>query len=287
MNAWVEAARPRTLSAGVAPVIVGTAAAATPILWRAVAALIVSLSLQVAVNLANDLFDAQRGVDTGARRGPQRAVSSGLISPRAMKKAIVLTLVVAGLAGLALAAVVGWELLGMGLAAMAAALTYSGGPRPYGSAAMGEVMVFLFFGVVATAGSAYVQDETLRLAPLVASIPVGFLAAAILVVNNLRDIPTDRDANKITVAVALGADRTVLLYRCLIAASFLSLPLLAVVISSVWPLLAMLAMCVAIVPVRVVQTSASVATLIAALGATARMQIVFAFLLAVGLWISS
>ena len=287
MNAWVEAARPRTLSAGVAPVIVGTAAAGTLILWRAVAALIVSLALQVAVNLANDLSDAHRGVDTGTRRGPRRAISSGLISPHAMKKAIVLTLVVAGLAGLALAAVVGWELLGVGLAAMVAALAYSGGPRPYGSAALGEVMVFLFFGVVATAGSAYVQDEAFRFAALIASIPVGLLAAAILVVNNLRDIPTDRDANKITVAVALGADRTVMLYRGLVLASVLSLPLIAFVVSSPWPLLATIAVVVAVTPVREVQTSVAPTTLIAALGATARLQFVFAFLLAVGLWISS
>ena len=287
MNVWVEAARPRTLPASLAPVIVGTAAAERFIPWRAAAALLVSLALQIAVNFANDLFDAQRGVDTAERRGPRRVVASGLVSPGAMKKAIFGTLAVAAVAGVALAAAAGWELLLVGVAAIAAALAYSGGPRPYGSAAMGEVMVFIFFGVVATVGSAYVQDEALRANPMLASISIGFLAAAILVVNNLRDIPTDRAAGKNTLAVALGPDRSVWLYRALVAASFLLLPAISFRASSPWPLIAGFAVVLAVTPVRQVQPDADPPTLIGVLGATARLQLAFAFLLALGLWISN
>ena len=287
MNVWVEAARPRTLPASIAPVIVGTAAASRFIPWRAATALLVSLALQIAVNLANDLFDAQRGVDTEARLGPRRAVASGLVSAAAMKKAIVVTLVVAGIAGLTLAVAVGWELLVVGLAAILAALAYSGGPRPYGSAALGEVMVFVFFGVVATAGSAYVQDESLRLVALLVSVPMGLLAAAILVVNNLRDIPTDSAAGKKTLAVALGAGRTATLYRGLVIGSFLLLPAIGLRVSSPWPLLAALALVLALPPLRQVHAGADAPTLIGVLGATARIQLAFAVLLALGLWISS
>ena len=287
MNVWVEAARPRTLPASVAPVLVGTAAADTFVLWRAVAALVVSISLQIAVNLANDLFDAQRGVDTVERRGPRRVVASGLVTPATMKKAIVAALAVAGIAGMALAAAAGWELLLVGLAAIAAALAYSGGPRPYGSAALGEVMVFVFFGLVATIGSAYVQDQTLRVVPVLAGIPMGSLAAAILVVNNLRDIPTDSAAGKRTLAVALGADRTVTLYRVLILASFVSLLPVVDRAASPWPLVTVVALVLAIPPLRQVGSAADPPRLIAALGATARLQLAFAVLLSVGLWISN
>lgn len=287
MNAWVEAARPRTLTAGIAPVLVGTAAATGLIVWRAFAALIVSLSLQVTVNLANDLFDAQRAVDTETRRGPRRAVASGLIASTAMKKAIILMLLVAGVAGGALAAAAGWELLVIGAAAVVAALAYSGGPRPYGSRALGEVMVFVFFGLVATAGSAYVQDETLRAVPLAASVPIGLLATAILMVNNLRDIPTDREAAKITVAVLLGPRRTAIAYRAMIAAAFLSLAAVAAATTSAWPLLAAAAGVLAVRPLRQVHASAQPPVLIEALGATAWLELAFAGLLAAGLWISS
>lgn len=287
MSAWVEAARPRTVPASVSPVVVGTAAANDLIVWRALAALIVSLALQLAVNFANDLFDAQRGVDTHVRRGPRRAVASGLIAAGAMKKAILLTLAIAGVAGLALTAAVGWELLVVGAAAMVAALTYSGGGRPYGSNALGEVMVFVFFGLVATAGSAYVQDEAITPVALGAAVPIGLLAAAILIVNNLRDIPTDRPAGKLTMAVALGPTRTVIVYRGLIVASFLSLILVAAVSSAAWPFLAVAAAPLAPRPLREVHASAEPQDLIRALGETARLQLAFAFLLAVGLWISS
>lgn len=287
MNAWVEAARPRTLPASVAPVVVGTAAANDLIVWRALAALIVSLSLQLAVNFANDLFDAERGVDTQARRGPRRAVASGLITAGAMKKAIMLTVAIAGLAGLALTAAVGWELLVVGAAAILAALTYSGGGRPYGSNALGEIMVFVFFGLVATAGSAYVQDEALSPVALVAAVPIGLLAAAILIVNNLRDIPTDHPAGKVTMAVVLGPTRTVIAYRGLIVLSFLCLLLVVAVASTPWPFLAAAAAPLAPRPLREVHAAAEPQDLIRALGETARLQLAFAFLLAAGLWISN
>ncbi|MFP4312535.1 MAG: 1,4-dihydroxy-2-naphthoate polyprenyltransferase, partial [Nitriliruptoraceae bacterium] len=208
MNPFLEAARPRTLPAAIAPVAVGTAAAATPLAalsWvRAALALVVALALQVAVNYANDYFDGVKGIDTAARTAPRRAVASGLVTPAAMRTAVLVALAVAALAGLALAWLVGWELLLVGLLAVAATLGYSGGPKPYASAALGEVMVFVFFGVVATAGSAYVQDARLTLLPLLASVPMGLFAVALLVVNNLRDIPTDREVGKTTLAVTLG-----------------------------------------------------------------------------------
>jgi 1,4-dihydroxy-2-naphthoate octaprenyltransferase len=287
MNVWVEATRPRTLPASLAPVVVGTAAAERFIPWRALSALIVSLSLQIAVIFANDLSDARRGVDTDARVGPRRAVASGLIGERAMAIGIGVALVVACLSGTLLAAAAGWELLWVGLAAMVAALAYSGGPRPYASAGLGEVMVFLFFGLVATVGSAYVQDEQIRLLAVTAAIPMGALAAAILLVNNLRDIPTDRAAGKITLAVRLGAARTVALYRAFIGLAFLMPIVIAAVDGSAWPLLAFFVIPLALRTIPVVSPTAEAPALIGALGATARTQLAFAVLLAVGLWISS
>jgi 1,4-dihydroxy-2-naphthoate octaprenyltransferase len=265
-------------------VIVGTAAAERFIAWRGLCALIVSLSLQVAVNYANDLFDAQRGVDTEARVGPRRVVSAGLVSPRSMSLAVGVATAVASLTGLALAAAAGWELLVVGLAAVAAALAYSGGPRPYASAGLGEVMVFLFFGVVATVGSSYVQDETLRMLPFTCALPVGLLAAAILVANNLRDITTDSAAGKRTLAVRLGRGRTIVLFRSLIAVAFMCLFLIAVVAASPWPLIALGTVGLAAAPLRDV-TSESAPVLIGALAATARLQLTFGVALAIGLWL--
>jgi 1,4-dihydroxy-2-naphthoate polyprenyltransferase len=220
VNRYVQAARPRPLPAAVTPVVVGTAAALRPAgdlhLDRAALALVVALALQVAVNYANDLFDGISGVDTAERTGPRRAVASGLISPSAMKKATAAALAVAAVAGLVLAWQVGPELLLVGVAAILATLGYSGGRRPYASRGLGEVSVFVFFGVVATAGSAYVQDGMLTTVPLLASIPVGALAVALLVVNNLRDIPTDAAAGKRTLAVRLGEAGTRRLYRGLV-----------------------------------------------------------------------
>ena len=287
MNPYVEAARPRTLPAAIAPVLVGTAAAATPVgqlaVVRALLALVVALALQVAVNYANDYFDGVRGVDTESRIGPRRAVASGLIAPPAMKRAIAVALLVAGVAGAVLALLVGLELLLVGVAAALATLGYSGGPKPYASAALGEVMVFVFFGLVATAGSAYVQDGSLTLLPIVAAVPIGAFAVALLVVNNLRDIPTDREVGKRTLAVVLGDARTRTLFVTLIGLAYLSVAPIAWLTGSPWAGLPVLSI-VAVWPgVQLVRHARSGPRLIEALGATARGQLVYAALLTVAL----
>ncbi|MEX2503845.1 MAG: 1,4-dihydroxy-2-naphthoate polyprenyltransferase [Egicoccus sp.] len=296
MNAYVEAARPRTLPAAVAPVLVGTAAAATPlgeVSWlRFLLALLVALALQVAVNYANDYFDGVKGVDTADRIGPRRAVAAGLVTPGAMKRAMAVALVVAGLAGIGLAALAGWELLVVGIAAMLAALGYSGGPKPYASAGLGEVFVFVFFGLVATVGSAYAQDGTITLVPVLASLPMGFLATALLVVNNLRDIPTDREAGKVTLAVRLGEARTRTLYVTLVVAAYAILVVLLFVTRETWvllPLISVMFTWEGVMRVRhaplgqIPGDPRSGRRLIEALEHTAKGQLAFAVLFAVGL----
>ncbi len=287
MNRFVEAARPRTLPAAVAPVLVGTVAAAAPVTavdpLRAGLALVVALSLQIAVNYANDYFDGVRGVDTDVRVGPRRAVATGLVSPARMRVAIAAALVVAALAGLALALLVGLELLLVGAVAIVAALGYSGGPRPYASAALGEVFVFVFFGVVATVGSAYVQDGAVTMLAVVVSVPMGALATALLVVNNLRDIDTDAAVGKRTLAVRLGERRTRDLYLALLATAVLSLGVAWAVAGSGWVLLPVVGLAVALPAVRLVRGAPLGPELVPALAATARTQLVFAVLLAVGI----
>ena len=280
---WLQAARPRTLPAAVAPVLVGTAAATQVVAWRALAALVVALAVQVAVNFANDYFDGVRGVDTPERLGPRRAVASGDVSPGAMKSALVLALAVAGVAGLVLAAAIGWEVLAVGAVCFAAALGYSGGPRPYASAGLGEVFVFVFFGLVATVGSQYVHDERIARVAVVAAVPIGLLATAILVVNNLRDIPTDRTAGKVTLAVRLGERATRGLFAgLLIAAGLLALAVCATA-DSWWPLLAFAYAPLAWIAVTPVLRGAAGAGLIPSLAATGRAELVYAIGLAAGL----
>lgn len=283
-GAFVEAARPRTLPAAVAPVVVGTAAAQDVVWWRAAAALVVALAIQVAVNYANDLSDAASGVDTEERVGPRRAVASGAITPKAMKAAIGVAMVIAGGAGVALAAAVGWELLWVGLAAFTAALAYSGGPRPYASLGLGEIFVFVFFGLVATAGSAYVHDERLTQVAYVAAIPIGCMATAILVANNLRDLATDSAAGKRTLAVRIGAPRTRILFQALITVALIGTIGVALAASSYLPLLALAAAPVAVRPTMTVLYSQEPGDLIAALAGTARLELIYALLLAIGLW---
>ncbi|HEX6255744.1 MAG TPA: 1,4-dihydroxy-2-naphthoate polyprenyltransferase [Euzebyales bacterium] len=285
-DVWVDAARPRTLPAAISPVLVGTAAATRLVPWRMVAALVVALAVQVAVNYANDYFDGVRGVDTPDRRGPQRAVASGAVTPSQMKRAMIVALAVAGLAGLALAAAVGWELLLVGAACFLAALGYSGGPRPYASAGLGEVFVFVFFGLVATMGSAYVQDEQLRWLPAVAAVPVGLLSVALLVVNNLRDIPTDERTGKRTLAVRLGHRTTLYLYITLINTAVLATGMVALVSLSLWPAVAFLSLPLALVAQN--RTAAGMEAgdpglLVDGLVATGRLQLVYGLLLTAGL----
>jgi 1,4-dihydroxy-2-naphthoate octaprenyltransferase len=255
--------------------------------WRMAAALVVALAVQVAVNFANDYFDGVRGVDTVDRRGPRRAVASGLVAPERMRSAIVAALAVAAAAGLALAAAVGWQLLLVGLACFAAAIGYSGGPRPYASAGLGEVFVFVFFGLVATMGSAYVQDEHLRWLPAVAAVPVGLLSVALLVVNNLRDIPSDRATGKNTLAVHLGDARTRYLYVGLLVLSFVAVPLVSGLGDRPLGALALAAVLLARRPVVSVLEGDSGTALVPVLEATGRVQLVFGVLFATGIYLSA
>jgi 1,4-dihydroxy-2-naphthoate octaprenyltransferase len=288
---WVHGARPRTLGASVTPVVVGTAAAGHAELWRFVAALLVGLGLQVGVNYANDYHDALRGVDTGERLGPPRLTASGMASADAVLLAAMASVAVAGVAGLALAAATTWWLVPIGALAMLALWLYSGGPRPYAELGLGEVMVFVFFGVMATAGSAYVQIERVTNSAWWASVPVGLLAVAILVANNLRDIPTDAAVGKRTLAVRVGERRTRWLYRACIVAAFATV-VLGVIVEAAgggrglppWSLLSLGAIAVAVDPVRRIGT-ASARALIPVLVRTGLVQVTFGALLALGLWI--
>ena len=239
---WVAGARPRTLPAAVAPVLAGTGIALwerEAVWWKALLALAVALLLQVGVNYANDYSDGIRGTDTG-RVGPMRLVGSEVASPGSVKRAAFLALGAAGAVGLVLAATTAWWLVGVGFLAILAVWFYTGGSRPYGYLGLGEVMVFVFFGLVAVLGTTYVQTESFELASLYAAIGVGAYACALLVANNLRDIPTDRVAGKRTLAVALGDERTRHFYGLLIDLAVLAL--VAVALSTTWwTLLALLA----------------------------------------------
>lgn len=280
---WIEAARPRTLVAGVVPVLVGTAAAGRLSPPRLLGSLVVAGFMQIGVNFANDYFDAVKGVDTEARLGPRRLTSAGLIAAAAMRNAMAVSFAVAVVAGLGLAATAGWELAIVGAASILAALGYSGGPFPYGSRGLGEVFVFIFFGVVATVGSAYVQIEEISGLALCASVPVGFLAAAILLANNLRDIPTDSGTGKRTLAVILGDRRTRRLFKSLILGAYLSLGLVVACGAGWLALLPVLSFPLAL-PVLKRASTESGRALVGVLVGTAKLQLAFGVLLAVGLW---
>src|ERR1700759_412670 len=225
---WLMAARPRTLPAAVAPVLVGTSLAGFAHVFhplRFVAALLGALFIQVGTNLSNDYSDARRGADAEDRLGPVRVTAGGLVPPRQVLIATYVSFGVAVLAGIYLVVVAGWQLLLVGGASILAGVLYTGGPRPYGYEGLGELFVFLFFGVVAVVGSYFVQRERLEWEAFALSVPVGLLAAAILVVNNVRDVDTDRRAGKRTLAVRLGRARTRVLYVAMLAAAFVTAPL--------------------------------------------------------------
>jgi len=242
LQQWIAGARPRTLPAAVAPVLAGTAIALwveEAVWWKAALALAVSLLLQVGVNYANDYSDGIRGTDD-ARVGPMRLVGSRVATPGQVKTAAFAALGAAALVGLVLAATTAWWLVGVGLASILAAWFYTGGSRPYGYLGLGEVMVFVFFGLVAVLGTTYVQTESFELPALYAAIGVGAFACAILVANNLRDIPTDVEAGKRTLAVVLGDERTRLLYALLVGLAVVALAGVALS-TTVWTLLALVA----------------------------------------------
>lgn len=287
------AARPRTLPAAVAPVLVGTAAAVEwagelPRWGAFVAALIGSIFIQIGTNLANDYSDARRGADTADRLGPVRVTSTGLVTPQRVLSATWIAFAVAVACGIYLAAVAGLVILLIGALSIAAGILYTGGPRPYGYAGLGEVFVFLFFGLVAVNGSYYVQLEELDALPLGLSISIGFLATAIIVVNNVRDVETDRRAGKMTLAVRIGRGDAVNLYRWLVLGAFAVLPVALVAgDSEMWPLLGLLALPLAVPPLRTVSQRTDGSSLNVALAQTGALLGAFSVLVAIGLLISA
>ena len=312
LRIWVMAARPRTLPAALAPVLVGTAAAwhqlqagdsgrrvtvgddpgtvlfnltTADFRWGAfLAAVIGALFIQIGTNLANDYSDARRGADTTDRLGPVRVTASGLVTPRRVLRATWAAFAVAALAGLYLGFEVGAEIVAVGLISIAAGVFYTGGPRPYGYVGLGEVFVFVFFGLVAVNGSYYVQLEELALAPFLLSIPIGLLSAAVLVVNNVRDIDTDRRAGKRTLAVRLGRERTRRLYVAMIALSYLLLPTVLLAGSRWAPALAALASApLALPPLRAVMRRTDGPALNSALAGTGALLGAYAALAAIAL----
>ena len=280
---WLAGTRPRTLPAAVVPVLIGSGVAlgyARFSWWRAGLALVVALALQVGVNFANDYSDGIRGSDE-QRVGPVRLVAAGLAPPRQVLAAAFGCLFLAGAAGLALAAVTSWWLVAVGAGCIAAAWFYTGGPKPYGYSGLGEVFVFLCFGVVAVAGTAYVQMNALSWLALAASVPAGLLACALLMVNNLRDIGTDTAAGKRTLAVMLGDARSRQGYVLTLLVPFGVAALLA--FFRPFTLLTALALPLARLPIRSVRAGASGPALIRALGQTGRLQLAFGIAFTIGL----
>lgn len=284
--AWMLAARPKTLPAAVAPVVVGTAVALRDDGFApaaALAALAVALLLQIAANLANDVFDFRRGADSSDRVGPVRVSQAGLIAPNRVLIATGLVLLLSVVAGSYLVWRGGWPILTLGLLAVVSAVAYTGGPLPLGYLGLGDLFVFFFFGLVAVAGTAYVQTGELTPLALTASVPIGCLATAILVVNNLRDIDTDRRVGKRTLAVRLGVSGTRVEYGVLVAAAYLALPIGWVTgVFGGWWWLPWLSLPLAVGLARRVRTTIGPA-LNPLLGATARLELIVAGLLAAGL----
>ncbi len=287
IHIWVMAARLRTLPAAIAPVLVGTSLALGaghfhPLAF--VAALLGAIFIQVGTNLSNDYSDARRGADTEDRLGPVRVTAGGLVPPRTVLLATYITFGLAVLCGVYLVAVAGPELIAVGAASILAGVLYTGGPRPYGYEGLGEVFVFLFFGVVAVVGSYFVQVQSLPWQPFVCAVPVGLLASAILVVNNVRDIDTDRRAGKRTLAVRLGRERTRLLYAAMIAGAFVLAPLPWLLGSmSAWLMLCWAAIPLAASVLGVVRTRVDGPSLNGALAKTGALQLVFCLLFAAGI----
>lgn len=283
---WALAARPKTLPAAAAPVVVGTAVAISEgvfSFWPALAALLGALLIQIATNFANDVFDYKKGADTTERLGPLRVTQAGLLSPGQVLAGMWLTFGLAALIGLYLVFVGGWPIVAIGLLSILAGIAYTGGPFPLGYNGLGDLFVFIFFGLVAVCGTYYVQALTVSAAAVWTAIPLGFLATAILVVNNLRDIDTDRAAGKKTMAVRLGRRGAQMEYLLLASGSYLSTLLMALLgVSSAWVLLSWLSLPL-LRPLLHLIFKQKGRPLNQALGGTARLELVFSLLLALGL----
>ena len=285
-NRWLVGARPKTLGAATAPVLVGTAIGISDAelnLITAVLAAIVGLSLQIAVNYANDYSDGIKGSDA-VRTGPTRLVASGLATAAEVKRAALAAFLVAAMAGFLLAMLTSWWLLAVGVVSIVAAWFYTGGNSPYGYRGFGELSVFIFFGLVATVGSYFAQTETISITSIVAGSSVGLLSMALLIVNNLRDLPTDKSANKITLAVKLGDKKTRLFYLGSVVASIM----LAMLLAFAAPLAALsgLLILIAMPPVRDVVAGAAGKDLIPTLQQTNRLLLVLGLLLSIAFLLS-
>jgi 1,4-dihydroxy-2-naphthoate polyprenyltransferase len=284
------AARVRTLPASVAPVLVGTALGAVDGDLRPAAfaaALAGAIAIQVGTNLSNDYSDARRGADTEDRLGPVRVTAGGLVPPRQVLVATWISFGVAVLVGVYLVAVAGWELLLVGAASILAGVLYTGGPRPYGYEGLGELFVFAFFGIVAVTGSYFVQVEQLTWEAFALAVPVGLLAASILLVNNIRDLETDRRAGKRTLAVRLGSHTARSLYAAMVFGAYVTLPVTWVAGSlDAWVLLPVLTIPLALRLVAVVSERTDGPSLNAALARTGLLQLAFCVLLSAGVLLS-
>ena len=282
MNKWIIGARPRTLPAAVAPVAVATALAASDAsALPALLALLVSLALQIGVNYANDYSDGIRGTDSD-RVGPTRITASGLATPASVKRAAFISFAVATVAGLALAAMTSWWLIAVGLAAILAAWGYTGGKNPYGYIGLGELFVFIFFGVVATVGTYFVQTEEITTDSLLISIPMGTFACALLAINNIRDRALDAPAGKKTLAVRLGDRKARGFFALLIALGYAA----TMALMNPWALLTLLTLPIAISLVRGVLGQAQGRELIPFLAKTGQLQLLFSILLSLALVLS-
>jgi 1,4-dihydroxy-2-naphthoate octaprenyltransferase len=286
------AARPRTLPAAAAPVLVGTAYAETLGTFRPltfIATLLGALLIQIGTNLSNDYSDARRGADTEDRLGPVRVTAGGLVPPKQVLTATYVAFGLAVLVGVYLIVTAGWQILLIGVLSILAGVLYTGGPRPYGYEGLGEVFVFLFFGLVAVTGTFFAQVEAFTWESFVLAIPVGLLATAILMVNNTRDLETDRRAGKKTLAVRLGREKARLGYALLIYVAFATAPLAWILGGdhlTPWLLLPWLALPLAAPIVRVVRNKVDGPSLNGALAKTGMLQLVFCVLLSVGLLLS-
>jgi 1,4-dihydroxy-2-naphthoate octaprenyltransferase len=287
---WIMAARLRTLPAAIAPVLVGTSLSWTDRDLRVggfIAALVGAIFIQVGTNLSNDYSDARRGADAEDRLGPVRVTAGGLVPPRQVLVATYVSFGAAVLCGIYLIVLAGPLLLAIGAASILAGVLYTGGPRPYGYEGLGEVFVFAFFGIVAVTGSYYVQAEELPWEAFVLAVPVGLLASAILVVNNVRDLETDRRAGKRTLAVRLGRERARTLYALMVYGAFATAPAPWVAGElSAWLLLPLVLLPAAVVLTRIVREHADGPTLNLALARTGMLQLGFCVLLSAGLLLS-